>query len=82
MMPRNLEKRVEVLLSVPDPMITSSILRILMIHLKDNVKARRLLADGTYEKVEPEPGAEIIDSQRWLIENRGIWHETTNPRPP
>ncbi len=82
MMPRNLEKRVEVLLSVPDPMITSSILRILMIHLKDNAKARRLLSDGTYEKVEPEPGVEIIDSQRWLIENRGIWHENTNPRPP
>jgi polyphosphate kinase len=82
MMPRNLEKRVEVLLSVPDPMITSSILRILMVHLKDNVKARRLLPDGTYEKVEPEPGAEIIDSQRWLIENRGIWHEKTDPHPP
>ncbi len=82
MMPRNLEKRVEVLLSVPDPLITSSILRILMIHLKDNAKARRLLSDGTYEKVEPEPGAEIIDSQRWLIENRGIWHEKTEPPPP
>src|SRR5208337_1340371 len=79
MMPRNLEKRVEVLLSVPDPKITSSVLRILMVHLKDNVKARRLRSDGTYEKVEPEPGAEIIDSQRWLIENRGIWHEKTNP---
>jgi polyphosphate kinase len=82
MMPRNLEKRVEVLLSVPDPTITSSVLRILMIHLKDNAKARRLLSDGTYEKVEPEPGAEIIDSQRWLIENRGIWHEKTEPHPP
>jgi polyphosphate kinase len=82
MMPRNLEKRVEVLLSVPDPTITSSILRILMVHLKDNVKARRLLSDGTYEKVEPEPGAEIIDSQRWLIENRGIWHEKTESHQP
>jgi polyphosphate kinase len=82
MMPRNLERRVEVLLSVPDPKITSSILRILMVHLKDNVKARRLLSDGTYEKVKPERGAEIIDSQRWLIENRGIWHEKTELHRP
>jgi polyphosphate kinase len=48
-----------------------------MIHLKDNVKARRLLSDGTYEKIEPAPGVEIIDSQRWLIKNRGIWHAET-----
>jgi polyphosphate kinase len=77
MMPRNLEKRVEVLFSVPDPMMRSSIHQILMIHLKDNVKARCLLSDGSYEKIEPAPGAEIIDSQRWLIENRGIWHAET-----
>jgi polyphosphate kinase len=77
MMPRNLEKRVEVLFSVPDPMMRSSIYQILMIHLKDNVKARRLLSDGTYEKIEPAPGVEIIDSQRWLIKNRGIWHAET-----
>ena len=77
MMPRNLEKRVEVLFSVPDPMIRSSIHQILMIHLKDNVKARRLLSDGTYEYIKPARGVEIIDSQRWLIKNRGIWHAET-----
>jgi polyphosphate kinase len=78
MMPRNLERRVEVLFSVPDPAIKSAILRILDIHLKDNVKARRLLPDGTYEKITPQPGEEIIDSQVWLINNRGAWHERTN----
>ena len=78
MMPRNLERRVEVLFSVPDPRIKSSILRILDIHLRDNVKARRLLPDGTYERVKPLLGEEIIDSQLWLINNRGAWHEATN----
>jgi len=81
MMPRNLERRVEVLFSVPDPAIKSSILKILDIHLKDNVKARRLLPDGTYEKVKPLLGEEIVDSQLWLINNRGAWHETTNNQP-
>ena len=76
MMPRNLEKRVEVLFSVPDPKIRSAALRILDIHLKDNVKARRLLPNGTYERIKPGPGEELIDSQLWLINNRGAWHET------
>jgi len=77
MMPRNLEKRVEVLFSVPDPKIKSAILRILDIHLKDNVKARRLLSDGSYERVKPRPGEEVVDSQLWLINNRGAWHGTS-----
>jgi polyphosphate kinase len=80
MMPRNLERRVEVLFSVPDPSIRSLIRRILDIHLKDNVKARLLLPDGTYERVKPQPDDEIIDSQLWLINNRGAWH--ANPNAP
>jgi polyphosphate kinase len=75
MMPRNLERRVEVLFSVPDPAIKSSILNILHIHLKDNTKARLLLPDGTYERIKPRRGEEIVDSQLWLINNRGTWHE-------
>jgi polyphosphate kinase len=73
---RNLNERVEVLLSLPDPEIRRAILEhILKIHLKDTVKARKLLSDGTYELVRPREGEEIINSQSWLIRNRGIWHE-------
>lgn len=73
---RNLNERVEVLLSVPDPEIRSAILEyMLKIHLKDNVKARKLLPDGTYQRVKPQRGDRIINSQLWLIQNRGIWHE-------
>ncbi|MEA1998496.1 MAG: polyphosphate kinase 1 [Euryarchaeota archaeon] len=75
MMPRNLNKRVEVLLSVPDPELKEVIIEYMLnIHLKDNVKARRLLSDGTYERIIPGPDDERIDSQKWLIEHRGIWH--------
>jgi polyphosphate kinase len=78
MMFRNLNERVEVLFSVPDPSIKRAILEdILEIHLRDNVKARRLLQDGTYVRVTPEEGEKRINSQSWLIENRGIWHEHT-----
>jgi polyphosphate kinase len=81
MMPRNLEKRVEVLFSVPDHAIRSSILKILEIHLRDNVKARLLLPDGTYKRIRPQPGEEIIDSQLWLINNKGAWHANGNTPP-
>jgi polyphosphate kinase len=63
-------------MSVPDPQLRTIILEyMLKIHLKDNVKARRLLSDGTYERIKPEKGDEIINSQEWLIHNRGIWNE-------
>ena len=75
MMFRNLNERVEVLFSVPDPLIKHAILEnILKVHLSDNVKARKLLSDGTYVRVEPKEGERRINSQSWLIENRGIWH--------
>ncbi|MGD0994056.1 MAG: polyphosphate kinase 1 [Candidatus Bathyarchaeia archaeon] len=79
MMFRNLNERIEVLLSVPDPHLRHAILEyMLKIHLHDNVKARRLLPDGTYERVTPKEGEKVINSQAWLIQNRGIWNERSN----
>jgi polyphosphate kinase len=76
MMFRNLNERIEVLLSVPDPYLRSTILEnMLKISLSDNVKARRLLPDGTYERVRVQEGEKVINSQAWLILNRGIWNE-------
>lgn len=76
MMFRNLNERIEVLLSVPDSYLRQTIFEdMLKIHLRDNVKARRLLSDGTYERVTPKEGEEVINSQVWLIQNRGIWNE-------
>jgi polyphosphate kinase len=73
---RNLNERVEVLFSVPEPHIRNSILNyMLKIHLRDNVKARKLLPDGTYHRIRLEEGQEVVNSQSWLIQNRGIWHE-------
>lgn len=76
LMPRNLNKRVEVLLTIPDPLIKKAIIEhILNVHLQDTVKARRLLADGTYERVKPPKGQDPLNSQEWLINIRGVWHD-------
>jgi len=47
MMPRNLDRRVEVLFPVRDARIRRAAARyILEVHLRDNVKSHRLLPDG------------------------------------
>jgi len=75
---RNLNERIEVLFSVPDANLRRTILEyMLKISLRDNVKARKLLPDGTYERILPTDSAHIMNSQMWLIQNRGIWNELT-----
>ncbi|MDY5647888.1 MAG: polyphosphate kinase 1, partial [Lachnospiraceae bacterium] len=49
-MPRNLERRVEILFPVDRPELKEKLLHILQCQLKDNVKASVLQADGSYEK--------------------------------
>ena len=76
MMPRNLDHRVEILFPILDDRLRRLTKDyILDIHLKDSVKAKRLLSDGIYEKIIPKEGEEPLSSQAWLLENRGIWHE-------
>jgi len=75
LMPRNLYRRVEDLFPVKDPHLRE-VLRddILSVHLRDNVQARRLLSDGTYERIHPQPDEPELDSQLWMIEHRGTWN--------
>jgi polyphosphate kinase len=44
-------------------------------HMRDNVKSRKLLPDGSYERIFPPEGEKPMNSQTWLIENRGVWHK-------
>lgn len=75
MMPRNLKRRVEVLFPVLDEGYRRKLIdEILPIHLKDNAKSRDMLPDGTYVKRKIAKGEEKVDSQEWLIRNRGSWH--------
>jgi polyphosphate kinase len=75
MMPRNLQKRVEVLFPVGDKKLRSAIIKdILEVHLADNVKARYLSSDGSYRRVQPKKGEKKMNSQLWMIKHRGKWH--------
>jgi len=71
LMPRNLDRRVEILFPVQDPRLVRSLRdHVLATYLADTVKARRLRADGTYERVKPAPAESPLDSQQWLIDHR------------
>ena len=68
LMPRNLDHRVEVIFPVEDPRWSEVIVNdILGVGLRDNVQARRLLADGTYERMQPVDGGTAVNSQDWLL---------------
>ena len=74
LMPRNLDRRVEILFPVEDEAVLRAIRdKILRVHLRDNVQAWNLLPDGTYERRQSTEGEEPLNSQLWMIEHRGIW---------
>jgi polyphosphate kinase len=76
LMPRNLERRVEILFPVQDARLQKVIIdKMLNIHLRDTVKARQLLPDGSWKRVRPREGEEPFDSQQWLLDHRGSWHD-------
>ncbi len=68
MMPRNIDRRVEVLFPIESPALVRQIRDdILASLLADTVKARLLGEDGRYSRVRPAAGAEPFDSQERLI---------------
>jgi polyphosphate kinase len=67
-MPRNFDRRVEVIIPVHDQEIKNYLKdEVLNIYLRDNVKARRLLSDGRYERIQPGQGEHRINSQEYFI---------------
>jgi len=61
-MPRNLERRVEILFPVLDADLKVKVRHILDVQLQDTVKAQLLKPDGTYEKVDRR-GKRIYNAQ-------------------
>lgn len=68
LMQRNLNRRVETMFPVESLPLKRRLLdEVLRIEMTDNVKSRELLPDGSYRRIEPQPGEEPIDSQRWFM---------------
>ena len=67
-MPRNLDRRIELMVPVQDPACRRRLLEILHASLADNVKAWRPKPDGTYERLRPTHGERMIRSQTELCD--------------
>lgn len=61
-MPRNLERRVEILFPVLNPELKEKVWHILDVQLKDTMKAQILQPDGTYDKVDRR-GKDLYNAQ-------------------
>ncbi len=88
-MPRNLERRVEIMFPIERPELQRRLMDILKMQLADTEKAHVLTADGTYEKVEKRGrgsfnsqlefcrlAAEAAGKQEELVNNRVFIPET------
>ena len=65
-MPRNLDKRVEILFPVEDERLKAEVINVLNIQLADTLKAHILVGDQ-YEKVDKR-GKELLSSQMYFCE--------------
>jgi polyphosphate kinase len=68
-MQRNMDRRIELIFPVEDEKLKQRLKNeILEIALMDNIGARRLLSDGSYERLHPSPSETPIDSQQTFLQ--------------
>jgi polyphosphate kinase len=68
LMPRNLDRRVEIIFPVKEQAIRAYIRgAVLEVELRNNTRARELQPDGTYICGDRRAGEREVDSQAWLL---------------
>jgi polyphosphate kinase len=79
LMPRNLDRRVEILFPIENPNNRVAIIStILPVQLKDTIKSRLLKSNGSYDRRKPSEDMPALNAQTWLVDHRGIWYNDGN----
>lgn len=70
-MPRNLDRRVELLVPILDPQHRKRLKSTLNCYFKDNVSSWKLLPDGSYQRLQPTGKQPPLQAQAALYERAG-----------